>query len=160
MNVRRIKRPSPAFFVAMIALFVALGGTAGAVVTAAVPLAKRAIVADNAKKLGGQSASQIIAAGAKAGAAASAQVPGPASTGLNLVSRKTSTASIGAGAVQVFTIACDSGQKVMGGGFSSDGPLIVAVSSGPTDDATWSVGLFNLDDAGSHNVNLFATCIK
>ena len=52
MNLR-MKRPSPAFVVAMVALFVALGGTAGAVVTAAVPLAKRALVADNAKKVGG-----------------------------------------------------------------------------------------------------------
>ena len=55
MNLR-MKRPSPAFVVAMVALFVALGGTAGAVVTAAVPLAKRALVADNAKKVGGLTA--------------------------------------------------------------------------------------------------------
>ena len=41
MNALRMKRPSPAFVVAMIALFVALGGTAGAVATQAVPLAKR-----------------------------------------------------------------------------------------------------------------------
>jgi hypothetical protein len=160
MNVRRMKRPSPAFVIAMIALFVALTGTAGAVVSAAVPLAKRALVADNAKKLGGQSAAQIIAAGAKAGAEASAQVPGPASSAAGLVTRKTSTGSVGPGTGNVFTIACDAGQKVMGGGFSSDGPLIVAVSSGPTDDATWSLGLLNLDDAAGHNVNLFATCIK
>ena len=56
MNGRRGKRPSPAFVIAMIALFVALGGTAGAVVTATVPLAKRALVADNAKKLNGVTA--------------------------------------------------------------------------------------------------------
>ena len=37
MNVLRMKRPSPAFVVAMVALFVALGGTAGAVVTHDVP---------------------------------------------------------------------------------------------------------------------------
>ena len=60
MNALRMKRPSPAFVVAMVALFVALGGTAGAVVTAAVPLAKRALVADNAKKLGGQTSAQIV----------------------------------------------------------------------------------------------------
>jgi hypothetical protein len=58
MNQRWIKRPSPALVVAIIALFVALGGTAGAVVAAAVPLAKRALVADNAKKLGGQTGQQ------------------------------------------------------------------------------------------------------
>jgi hypothetical protein len=155
-----MRRPSPAFVVATIALFVALGGTAGAVVTAAVPLAKRALVAENAKKLGGQTAAQITSKAGSAGAAASAQVAGPASTAAAIVTRKTSSASIGAGSAQLFTIACDSGQKVLGGGFSSDGPLIVAVSSGPTDDATWSVGPLNLDDAAGHNVSLYATCIK
>jgi hypothetical protein len=49
MHLQTGRRVSPAFVVAMIALFVALGGTAGAVVTAAVPLAKRALVADKAK---------------------------------------------------------------------------------------------------------------
>ena len=77
-----------------------------------------------------------------------------------LVTRKSSTATIGAGAAQSYQIACDTGQKVMGGGFSSDGPLIVAVASGPTDDATWSVGLLNLDQAAGHNVTLYATCLK
>ena len=55
----RLERPSPALLVAMLALFVALGGTAGAVVTAAVPLAKRALTADNAKKLNGVTAGQL-----------------------------------------------------------------------------------------------------
>ena len=50
MNGLKMRRPTPALVIAMIALFVALGGTAGAVVTAAVPLAKRALVADNAKR--------------------------------------------------------------------------------------------------------------
>jgi hypothetical protein len=58
MNLR-MKRPSTALVIAMVALFVALGGTAGAVVTAAVPLAKRALVADNAKKVGGVTAAQL-----------------------------------------------------------------------------------------------------
>ena len=61
---------------AMIALFVALGGTAGAVVPAAVPLAKRALVADNAKKLGGQTTAQIVAAGAKAASRTFGHPPG------------------------------------------------------------------------------------
>jgi hypothetical protein len=160
MNVRRIKRPTPAFVVAMVALFVALGGTAGAVVTAAVPLAKHALLADNAKKLGGQTAKQIVAAGATAGASASAQVPGPASTAAGIVTRKTSSGSVGAGGAQAFSIACDSGQKVLGGGFSSDGPLLVAITDGPVDDATWGIGLINLDEAAGHNVTLYATCIK
>jgi hypothetical protein len=49
MHVQASRRLSPALVVAMLALFVALCGTAGAVVTAAVPLAKRALIADKAK---------------------------------------------------------------------------------------------------------------
>ena len=51
--------PSPAMIVALLALFVALGGTA--VAAGVVPLAKRALVADNAKKLNGLTAGQIAA---------------------------------------------------------------------------------------------------
>ena len=48
MNLGK-RKVSPALVVAGIALFVALCGSAGAVVTATVPLAKRALVADKAK---------------------------------------------------------------------------------------------------------------
>ncbi len=67
MNAR-LKRPTPAFVVAVVALFFALGGTAGAIATQAVPLAKRALVADNAKKVGGQTAAQLSAQAVKAAA--------------------------------------------------------------------------------------------
>ena len=75
-----MKRPSPAFVIAMIALFVALGGTAGAVVTAAVPLAKRALVADNAKKLNGVTAGQLGGAAVQLALKQSPAGPRPAST--------------------------------------------------------------------------------
>jgi hypothetical protein len=39
MRFKRFGKPSPAMAVALVALFVALTGTAGAVVSAAVPLA-------------------------------------------------------------------------------------------------------------------------
>ena len=80
MNALRMKRPSPAFVVAMIALFVALGGTAGAVATQAVPLAKRALVADNAKKLGGQTLAQLSARAAQAAQAAAPDPRFPVTT--------------------------------------------------------------------------------
>ena len=93
MNVTRIKRPSPAFVVAMIALFVALGGTAGAVATQAVPLAKRALVAENAKKLGGQTVAQIAAQATAKAVRQSPAAPGPASTAAGLVVIKTQAAA-------------------------------------------------------------------
>lgn len=59
MNVRRPRRPSPAFALATVALFVALGGTAGAMATRAVPLARHALTANNAQKLEGLTATQV-----------------------------------------------------------------------------------------------------
>jgi len=159
MTVLR-KRPSAGLVVAMIALFVALGGTAGAVVTAAVPLAKRALVADNAKKLGGQTAPQIAALGAKAAVTLSPPGAREASTAVGLVSTKTQSAQLGAGAAQLYQVACDTGQKVLSGGFIADNAVIIAVGNGPVSDTTWGIGLLNLDDAAPANANLYAICIK
>ncbi len=78
---RKLRLPSPAMAVALAALFVALSGTA---VAAGVPaLAKRALVADNAKKLAGKTPAALLATAKQAGdsaAAAAAQQPGTAST--------------------------------------------------------------------------------
>src|SRR5262245_25878898 len=153
------KRPSAALVVAMIALFVALGGTAGAVVSAAVPLAKRALVAENAKKLGGQTAAQIAAQGAKAAMTLSPPGPRPASSAAGLTVVKTAPASLGAGGGDDFSIACDSGQKVMGGGFTSN-TGVIAFDSYPQSDTTWSFFLANLDDSTGASITLYATCLK
>ena len=148
----------------MIALFIALGGTAGAVVNAAVPLAKRALLADNAKKLGGQTSAQIITqAAAKGAEAALQQSPAgarPASSAAGLVAIKTSSSSIGADDAAAFQIACDAGQKIVSGGFSSDGPVQEFVESRPSNDTTWSMGLINFDQSAGHAVTLYAVCIK
>jgi len=154
------KRPSTALVVAMIALFVALGGTAGAVVTAAVPLAKRALVAENAKKLGGQTAGQITSAAASQATTQAGQVPGPASTAASLVTTKTQSVQIGPGGGQAFQVACDTGQKVLSGGFVADNAVIIAVANGPVSDTAWGIGLLNLDSSAPANVNLYALCIK
>lgn len=151
--------PSPALVVAVLALFFALGGTAGAVVTAAVPLAKRALVADNAKKVGGLTAVQVAAAGAQAGAQLSARVPGPASTAAGIVSIKTSTASLPADGEGEFTIACDSGQRVLGGGFSSNGPVF-NFDSFPASPTSWGLYLANGSASAPANITLYATCVR
>jgi len=154
-----MKRPSPALVVAMAALLFALGGTAGAVVTQAVPLAKRALVADNAKKLGGQTAAQIGASAAARAVLQSPAGPRPASTSAGLVTIKTQTGQIGAGAAQSFNIACDAGQKVMGGGYTSD-QLILGFDSYPSNDTTWSLFLANLSESAAANVSAYATCLR
>ena len=117
MNVRRIKRPSPAFVVAMIALFVGLGGTAGAVATQAVPLAKRALVAENAKKLGGQTAG-AAQRGRRQGCAGRGAGARPGEHGVRARRRsRPRPRPIGPGRRSTqFSVACDAGQKVIGGG--------------------------------------------
>lgn len=159
MNERRMKRPSPALIVSMVALFVALGGTAGAVVTAAVPLAKRALVADNAKKVGGLTAAQLGTAAAQAGAELSARVPGPASTAAGVVSIKTGAASLAANGEGEFTVSCDAGQKVAGGGFTTSG-AVFSFDSYPASDSSWRLYLANASETAGASITLYATCIR
>src|ERR671919_177740 len=137
MHIQRSRRLSPAFVVAMIALFVALGGTAGAVAVQAVPLAKRALTADNAKKLGGQTSAQIVSQASTKAAQQASQAPGPASTaaGLTVIKSQPAGQMPPGNTLSTFSISCDSGTKVVGGGMSSDG-AIVTFDSYPKNDTT------------------------
>lgn len=185
MNALRMKRPSTALVVAMVALFVALGGTAGAVVTATVPLAKRALVADraktadkaktattaktakvanNAKRLGGGTVEQVVIAAATVGAEAalelSPQGPRPASTAAGLVTIKQAPFTLGAGQANAASITCDAGQKAISGGFSSHG-IVVALGSFPSNNGTtWAFFLDNLDTGAPVNGDVYVTCLR
>jgi hypothetical protein len=154
-----MKRPSPAFVVAMVALFVALGGTAGAVATQAVPLAKRALVADNSKKLGGQTLAQLSARAAQA-AQAAATAPGPASTAAGLVVTKSqAVGQMSPGtALRTFSVACDAGTRVIGGGMSTDG-AVVTFDNYPKSDTEWEVVAGNFG-SGTANISVYALCLK
>jgi hypothetical protein len=154
MNAPRISRPSPALIVATAALFVALGGTAGAVVNAAVPLAKRALVADNAKKLGGMTSAQIATQAAK--------TPGPASSAAGLVSVKTGSWSLGPNGESDFTIACDAGQKAIGGGWDDPGGFGHGWDDRPmSDGSAWRVYMTMADNApGTQSGGLYAVCLR
>ena len=147
------KWPSPALVIAVLALFVSLSGTA--VAAGVVPLAKRALSADkakqadNAKKLGGETAAAIVAR--------AAQTPGPAGTAAGLVSAKQASDSLAAQTGREFVIACDGGKKVISGGFASDGSVI-AFDSRPISDSTWGIYLMNIGD-GNAGVTLYAVCL-
>jgi hypothetical protein len=151
MNGRKL--PSPAIVIAVLALFVSLSGTA--VAAGVVPLAKRALSADkakqadNAKKLGGETAAAIIAK--------AAQTPGPAGTAAGLVSAKQASDSLAAQTGREFVIACDGGKKVISGGFASDGSVLT-FDSRPISDSTWGIYLMNIGD-GNAGVTLHALCI-
>jgi hypothetical protein len=138
--MKGIRLPNPAMVVAMLALLVALSGTA--VAAGIVPKAK---VALNALKLQGKTAAQVAAL-----------APAPTTVG-GLVTLKTAPWSLSGGAVNDFTVTCDSGKKVTGGGF--DGAALGFQSRPGSDGASWKVTLGNLSDTSSVSGTLFATCI-
>jgi len=157
--IKQMKRPSPGLVVALVALFFALGGTAGAVVTAAVPLAKRALVADNAKKVGGVTAAQLGGAAVQLALRESPAGARPASTAAGLVTIKTGTASLAADGEGEFTVSCDAGQKVVGGGFTSNG-AVFSFDSFPASDTAWRLYLANGSQSAGASITLYATCLR
>jgi hypothetical protein len=141
------KRISPALVVAVLALFVSLSGTA--VAAGVVPLAKRALSADNAKKLGGQTADAIVAKAAR--------TPGPAASAAGLLTVKQASDGITANNSREFVVACDGGRKIVSGGFATDGDVL-ALNSRPMSDAAWGIELLNVGD-GNASVTLYAVCL-
>lgn len=166
----RIHRPSPAMVIALLALFVALSGTA--VAAGVVPLAKRALVADNAKLLQGKTPAALLAAPAKKALEADkvdgmhaqdvALLPGPASTAAGLATIKSQPGSQvpDDGRTHPFTIACDAGQTVQSAGFSADN-VVVAFESYPMSASTWAMDLAHMGaNPAPANVTLYAICVK
>ena len=161
MSALRMKRPSPAFVVAMVALFVALGGTAGAVVNAAVPLAKRALVADNAKKLNGVTAGQLGAAAVQLALKESPAGPRPASAAASLISVKAAPFALSANGQGSFTATCDAGQKAIAGGYANPVGTAVSVDTGPTSDGLgWSIYLLEATGSGAAAGVVQAICLR
>jgi hypothetical protein len=142
----RIRPPSPALVVALIALFVALSGTA--VAAGVVPMAKKALFANNAGKLQGKTAGQIAA------------LPGPARAVASLVSTASAPFSLGPGGGQDFTIQCAAGTKAISGGFTTPNGVI-AMDTRPSPDGTgWSVYLLNPSSSEAASGSVQAVCLK
>ena len=85
--------------------------------------------------------------------------PRPASSAAGVVSLKTGTASLAANGEGEFTVACDAGQKVAGGGFSSDG-AVFNLDSFPASDSSWRLYLANGSETAAANITLYASCIR
>jgi hypothetical protein len=147
MRGRRLHPPSPALVVAVLALFAALSGTA--VAAGIVPVAKRALVADNAKKLGGETAAQVASA------------PGPASSISAIVAVKTAAWSLTANNGGDFTATCDPGARALAGGYDNPAGTVLALDTRPTaGDAAWSVYLANVSDTDSASGSVYVVCSK
>ena len=159
MSSLKLRRPSPALVVALIALFVALGGSA--VAASIVPRAKladhakvadRATVAANALKLGGKTAAQIVAS-----------VPPPTVTSVaSLASGASAPFTLNPGAEANVTATCAAGSKAVGGGFSNPtSALVIEAGSSPTADGTgWVEDLINLSDSTTGTGTAVVACIK
>jgi hypothetical protein len=170
---RIISPPSPAMAVALLALFVALSGTAFAVGSAVVPLAKRALTADNAKvanlakeatvaanarKLGGQGPSELV----HQAVSQSSHSPGPASTAAGLITVKTAPWSVGADAGGEFVVTCDAGQKAVAGGWEDPGGWGHPWDTRPTPDGTGWRTLVSVSSQapGTQSGTVYAICLK
>jgi len=136
---KKIHLPSPALTVALIALFVALSGTAFA--AGVVPLAKRALLANNAKKLGGRTR-------------------GPASSVSALVGVTTAPWSLQAGQGGDFAVSCNAGEKAVSGGYDNPVGDAIALDTRPAPDGGgWKVYLGNLSNTAAASGTLYAVCV-
>ena len=137
----RLRWPSPALVVSLIALFIALSGTAYA--AGIVPLARRALTADKAKvattaksalvaanalKLNGQTAPEIAQIAGPATtlegqtAAQIAATPGPANSIIGLFTVHSESYSVNnEGETTDVKVLCGAGERVVSGGFDMSG---------------------------------------
>ena len=140
----RLRLPSPAMAVALLALFVALSGTA--VAAGIVPLAKRALVADNAKKLGGVPLTGLVAGIATA-------LPG-------VITVRTQPWTLTPGAQNDFTVACSQGEKAISGGYDNPAGDAFPLDTRPSADASsWKIFLLNPSSTAAASGSLFAVCM-
>jgi hypothetical protein len=140
----RIPRPSPALVVALIALFVALSGTA--VAAGIVPHAR---LADNSSKLQGKTAAQVAA------------LSTPLTSLGGYVTVKSLQYSINAKTDQDVTVACTSGEKAIGGGFDDPNGDVASFDSRPSPDgASWRTYLANFSDSQAATGNAYAICLR
>ncbi len=150
----KIRLPSPALVVALIALFVALGGTA----LAATPIVKRALYAENAGKLGGKAPAVLV----QQAAAAGAKLPGPASTVAGLISVKTAPWTLSPGQSVDLAVPCDGEAKAVGGGFEDPEGYAHPWDTRPTADGSgWRMYIAVARDAPSaQNGTAYAVCVR
>lgn len=142
----KFRHPSPALVIAVIALFVSLSGTA--VAAGVVPLAKRALTANNAQKLQGKTARQV------------ASLPGPASSAAALIAPATAPFALAASEEKEFSVQCQAGSKAISGGFTTANAVIAADTHPSTDGGSWAVYLINLSTTQPAAGAAYAMCVR
>ena len=141
---RRIPHPSPALVIALLALFVALSGTA-----VAAGIIAHARLADNATKLQGKSAAQVAAL-----------APAPASLA-GYLTVKSASWSLTPGQEGDFSAACDAGQKAIGGGYDNPQGVALGFDTRPTPDGSgWRVYISNFGSTAGASGSIYAVCLR
>ena len=166
----KLRAPSPALVIAVLALFVSLSGTA--IAAGVVPMAKRALFANNAGKLQGKSARQIAAlpgpASTLEGQTADeiAEIPGPASTASSLVSSASAPFALAPDEEKDFSVQCPSGAKAIAGGFTSPSRIngdvfVYANDTRPNaDGAGWTLMMVNPSPSLSATGTVQVVCLR
>jgi len=152
--------------VACAALVVSLSGTA--VAAGIVANARHASTADlalralNADKLQSKTAAQIAAAAATQATTAAGQVPGPASSAAGLVTVKSAPWTLAPDGQGDVAVACDAGQKAIGGGWEDPQGWGHPWDSRPTPDgAGWHIVTTVSSNApGQQTGTVYAICLK
>jgi hypothetical protein len=159
-----LRRPSPALVVALVALFMSLSGTA--VAAGVVPVAKRALFANNAGKLQGRSAKQVAALPGPAtylnGLTAEdiAGMPSPASTADALVSTGTAPFALAPSEQKDFSAQRSAGAKAISGGFTTPNVVLAADTRPNASGTGWTLYLMNLSDSASATGNVQVVCLS
>jgi hypothetical protein len=159
-----LRRPSPALVVALVALFMSISGTA--VAAGVVPVAKRALFANNAGKLQGRSAKQVAALPGPAtylnGLTAEdiAGMPSPATTASGLVTTGSAPFALAPGEQKDFSAQCPGGAKAISGGFTSPNVVLAADTRPNAGGNGWTLYLMNLDDSASATGNVQVVCLN
>jgi hypothetical protein len=160
----KLRRPSPALVIAVVALFMSISGTAYA--AGVVPMAKRALFANNALKLQGKSARQVANIPGPATslngflAEEIADMPGPASTASTLVTTGTAPFALAPGEQKDFSAHCPGSSKALSGGFTSPNSVLAADTRPTASGTGWTLYLVNMSDSVSATGTVQVVCLS
>lgn len=140
--IRKLRTPSPALVISLIALFISLAGTS----IAAAPPVKRALFAANAGKLQGKRLKEVAA------------MPGPTRSIGDLVYARTVDRVLQPGQETDVTASCGPGAKAISGGFISEGAVTTRDTRASTDNA-WTYLVVNTG-ATATEVTVQAICVR
>jgi hypothetical protein len=140
--IRKLRTPSPALVISLVALFISLAGTS----IAAVPPVKRALFASNAARLQGKKLKEVAA------------MPGPTRSVGDLVFARTADRVLQRGQATDVTASCGPGAKAISGGIISEGGVATRDTRASSDSA-WTYFVVNLGETAAE-VTVQAICVR